>query len=225
MSNRTNRSAISRRTVVRRQRLVAQGNLNHARTPAPAAAAAPVTQDPPPPPWRNSEAKKQLIADIISGETDKYSGPSAVYLSRPIYQLYIKQNFLSNYYSLRQKHATRKLVAAKARQATNHDTKLINAYRIKQGTFHYNGSDLQKQLRKDVREGLTNGKTPKQVRNSRPTVYNKPGQLTLQQFANHLWHERRRLDKNKQADNYHERMEFIPAKIKPTNQAASSTSK
>jgi hypothetical protein len=108
--------------------------------------------------------------------------------------------------------------AAKGRQAIARDTLLLRQYRNQnsQGGFHYNGSDLQKHLRKDVLAGDTDGMTPTQVQNSRPSIYKVQG-LTLQEFANHLWHERRRKERSAQGDKYRERMQFITAVVDPNH--------
>ena len=75
----------------------------------------------------------------------------------------MKDNFFSSYYELRQKHKTHKKVVAKPPTMTQI---ILKAFQNKQGTFRYSGSDLQKQLHKDVWECLTKGKTPNQVYSS-----------------------------------------------------------
>lgn len=212
----TNPRTVSRRTAANRAAaaLVIAASVPTNVTVAPVAVApttAAITQGPPPSPWRTSKAKKLLHDDIISGRTLNYSGPTAVYNSRREFQRYKKSNFTNNYYTLRKAIESRQKGAAAGRAALNHDIGHIVARRNREGYFHYNGSDVETQLRSDVQRGLTNGKKPAQVRNSR-RLYQ---QLELSLFANHLSAERRRHQRRMNSDDYRERMRFVNATIAP----------
>lgn len=196
-------------------RIAAARRVAGATAPAAPTNQAPSNQDAPPSPWRNSKAKKLLHDDIVAGRT-KNMGPTAVFKSRPEFGRYKKENFMSNYYTLRKAVARRIMVASKGQQAFNRDAAVIANRRNESGTFFYCGSDLQKQLRYDVESGLTRGKTPSQVRASQ-IVYQNPG-MPLQKFANHLAYERKRVERRSNQGDFRERMDFITARINPTNE-------
>ena len=174
--------------------------------------APPPNEEGPPTPWKKSNAKKQLQEDILSGRVQTWTGPQ-VYFSRTIYQRYAKGRFCSNFYRLRGTVQTHLEVADVGRRAVDHDVALLDAHRVEVGGFHYNGSAIQKQLRHDVAAGYTDNKTAKQVLAFRP-LYEQSG-LSIRTFSNHLFHERRRLQKRAQAEAFHERMEFVTAEIIP----------
>ena len=205
-----------RRTSPRRQPTARRATVARS-PPAPSVAvAAPVAAPTPPSPWRNSKAKKLLHADIVSGRTDKFKGPTGIWNSRPEYKLYDKKNFSSNYYSLRKTVISKVEGAKKGRDALARDTSLLAAHRRERGVFYYPGSAIQQQLRKDVQLGLTDGKTPAEVRASK-AIYRQPGGPDLEQFANHLSYERRRRERSTNTAEFQERMQFITAQINPIN--------
>lgn len=214
----------SRRAVRRRARRRAahHGQGRDAIIVLPPAAAAPsVAEEAPPTPWRNSTAKRLLQSDIISGRINQFSGPTALYFSRPEYQRYKKLNFSSNYYTLKKSTESRIIGAARGRQAIARDSHLLATRRNRSTRFQYNGSELQRVLRHDVLSGVTNGKTPTQVRLSRPIYKQAP--LTTQEFSSHLWHERRRRERAENAEEYHERMQFVTALVDPNHHEESKT--
>ena len=203
----------SRRSAVRQERLaVAIPPTETNPPPAVAAAAAAADADRPPTPWGKSRAKQVLQDDILSGEVNKFRGPTGIYKSRTIYQKYKFTNFSNNYYTLRKTLGARVKAAAAAKHAFENDAPVLQARRNRIGTFHYNGSDIQKQLRSDVRHGRTRGLTPSQVYWSR-RVYWKDNRLPLEKFSNHLWHERRRHERGLHSEAYHDRMQFVTAPI------------
>ena len=168
----------------------------------------------PPTPWGKSKAKEILRQDIISGEINKYKGPTGIFLSRKIFQKYKFTNFSNNYYSLRKSVRSNLQVASAGRQALHHDEPLILEHRQQAGVFHYPGSAVQKALCAAVKAGETYGKTPTQVR-AMNGVYQRRGELTASQFSNFLTYERRRFEKKQQEDKFQEQMRFINARIHP----------
>ena len=54
-----------------------------------------------PPPWKDSEAKKLLLEDLLSGEVDDRMSPQEVFMTRAEYSLYTYTNFVSNLRNLR----------------------------------------------------------------------------------------------------------------------------
>ena len=158
----------------------------------------------PPTPWRRSRAKKILYNDIVTGMTNRYSGPTAVYFSRPIYQRYPKANFCRNYSALKTAIGNRFGSAAVAHAAVSHDMPIIQARR--QGQL-WRGSHAQLQLQRDVVQGRTEGKTPREVYYSRQ-LYRQNG-MSLATFTSHLAHEQNRNNQQLQAAAFEARMRFI----------------
>ena len=169
-----------------------------------------MAQDPPTP-WRKSKAKKLLQDDILSRRVLQFRGPAAVYYSRPEFQRYKKDNFCNNCRSLKKKCEARLAAATVAQDAVAHDLPRLQINRNRKNYFHYDGSDIQKQLRIDVQQGLTDGKRPLQVRKSRD-VY-KQANLSPNRFANLLSFERRRHEKKKNQKEYRDRITFLTAAI------------
>jgi len=161
-----------------------------------------------PGPWQNSTAKKLLHDDILAGRT-KNKSSTEVYYSRPEFQCYKRQRFTTNFRNLDKTIQARMKCADNTKAAYDHDLPILQAQRA-QG-FHYDGSDLQKQLRRDVQEGLTDGLKPQMVRISRQ-IYKECG-LSVQSFAGFLWTERIRHERNLQSEEYRERMKFINARV------------
>ena len=209
------RRAVSAIPNTNRSRRTLPANQGRGRSPALAANQAPApaaNQDPPPSPWRNSRAKTLLQQDILSGRAKTFKGPSALYQSRPEYKRYKKANFINNFYSLRKSLESMNTVAAAGLQAFRNDVGRLAQNRV---GFHFNGSALQRQLRRDVVEGLTANKTPSEVRESRALYKDAP--ITLQQFRNYLWQERRRVERRSQSAQFRERMQFITGQIDTNN--------
>ena len=67
------------------------------------------------------------------------------------------------------------------------------------------------ELRKDVQQGHTEGKTPLQVRVTKKVYKNR--KISNQQFSNYLWGERRCHERKMQSEEYRERMLFVNATI------------
>lgn len=174
----------------------------------------------PPSPWRKSRAKQILHDDIRSGHTKLFQGPTAIYKSRTIFQKYKKENFVSNYYTLRKALQNRADAAEAAVAAYTKDKPLLVAARDKKG-FYYPNSALQKQLRLDVKNGLTDGRTPSDVRSTRH-IY-RPKHIQLAQFSDFLSFERRRFKKMQQMEAFHDRMEFINTRIETEKDKATSS--
>lgn len=166
-------------------------------------------------PWRNSTAKALLETDIVAGRTRNLT-PAQVYAMphRPLYRRYNKKNFMANFRRLNKTICDRTSAADAGRQALDNDAAVLAVRRAQSGRFQYNGSNVQNQLRKDVKEGLTDNKTPYEVQHSRQSLYVRPD-LPTRKFANHLAYERRRLQKREDSDNYHQRMNFVNAEINP----------
>lgn len=164
-------------------------------------------------PWRNSTAKKLLHDNIVSRCTTQYSGPTEIYLSRPEYQQYKKENFTSNYYTLKNAIKTREDSAAANRLAFDHDNKIITNRRNQSQSFHYNNSDMQKKLQREIQQGLHENKTPREVRTTSSIYRNQ--QVTAQQFASFLSFERSRHQQRLNSTDYRERMQFLNAPINP----------
>ena len=107
--------------------------------------------------------------------------------------------------------ASRITGAARGRQALARDTRLLAEHGNQRHRFRCHGSALQQQLREDVLSGFTNGKTPTQVRLSRDIC--RQARLTTQEFSGHLWHERRRRERAENAEECHQRMQFVTAPV------------
>lgn len=171
------------------------------------------THQGPPSPWRNSTAKKQLYDDIVKGKTKGMKTSTDVYRSRPIYQRYALKNFQSNYRGLKNKIEGRMKSAEAGRKAFAHDHAIVKKHRDRHGSlFYYNGSLVQKRLKRDVQRNKTYGKTPAEVQASRPQLYQT---MPLKKFASHLWYERHLHQRNLLLEDYRERMEFVNARIDP----------
>ena len=212
----------ARSAAARRQRLAAIRNgtalptatsaVSEAVTPAITnVAASGTTTAPAPSPWRNSKAKKMLYDDIVSKRTLKFQGgkPQAVYHSRKEFERYKEKIFKTNYYNLRKAVKLAKDGADASAKAYSNDRPIMVSRRP---DFHYDGSNFQKRLRKDVQQGLTDGKKPSQVRASRTAVYNVPG-MSAAKFASHLWFERNRHQRKLHYDDYRERMRVVNARF------------
>lgn len=162
----------------------------------------------PPSPWRNSTAKKLLHDDILAGRTKDKSAKS-VFRSRPEFQRYKLSRFITNFKNLEEALNARKKSAEDTKAAYEHDLPILQRQRDQ--AFHYDGSDLQKQLRLDVQQGKTDGMKPQKVRGSRP-IY-RQSDLSVRAFAGFLWTERNRHERNLQSKEYNMRMKFVKAQV------------
>ena len=172
---------------------------------------APAGDNNPPTPWAKSKAKKLLHDDIVSKKNETFRGPKGIYNSRPEYKRYNFKNFCSNYYSLRRAIQARLELKAKARAAYEHDKHFIDQQRG--SSFYYDASTLQRQLRRDVQLGFTDGRTPSEVLGSR-RVFRESG-LAPKEFSNFLSYERKRHERMLHEEDYRERMRFVNAEINP----------
>lgn len=164
----------------------------------------------PPTPWRSSRAKKLLFQQLCDGTTKHFSGPTAIWRSNPLYKRYEKANFCNNYRTLKKAVEQGQKGAEKSQQAYDHDLPIILQRRNE--VFFWKGSDAQKQLREDVRNGFTDNKRPRQVFESNSLYCKQPG-LPFRKFSTHLAHELRRREKQLQPAAFKHRMSFIKARI------------
>lgn len=138
-----------------------------------------------------------------------FRGPTGIFNSRPEYQKYKIENFSSNYYSLQKVIKRRVQMKNKARAAFEHDRSLVDNNHG--NSFYYPGSLVEKQLRRDVQQGFTDGKTPSEVFAGRRVFVES--ELPLQKFSNFLSYERRRHHRMLHEEAYQQRMRFINARI------------
>lgn len=172
----------------------------------------------PPSPWRNSRAKQQLFDDIVSRRTANMKTSTVVWKSRPIYQRYPLKNFQTNYGTMRRRIQAKVKSADMSRDAFANDFPIVRQRRQQQSRqkFFYPGSQVQQQLRRDVRAGRTDRKKPRTLFYANKIFCEQPG-LSLRQFANHLHYERRLIERTILMEAYTERMQFVNAQIVPND--------
>ena len=75
-------------------------------------------------PWKDSEAKKLLYKDLLSGDVDDEMEPKEVFMMRAEYSLYEYVNFVTNLRNLRTAIRKKKEGAARSESALLNDVNL-----------------------------------------------------------------------------------------------------
>jgi hypothetical protein len=110
-----------------------------------------------PAPWKKSKAKQQLREDIIDGTVKPSDGPSAVWASREIYQQYNKTKFSTNLRNLCLAIVRDQAWAVSDKAAVDNDLQLhLPAAVSHRGYPHWDGSDAERFLKQDMKEGMLN---------------------------------------------------------------------
>ena len=147
--------------------------------------------DNPPSPWRNSKAKEKLEG-LLRDETSwvQIMTPYQVWLNDPDFKKYKENNFVQNFKALKERIETKQQILEFDKANIKRDQLLHPASAMnKRGDKRYQGSEAEKQLKKDVKDGKSIGVVPKVLFASNP-IYKESG-LTLKQFRSHKYQEER----------------------------------
>lgn len=135
--------------------------------------------------WKDSNAKKLLHDDIVSGAVTDDIGPSFVYGMRTEYQSFKYENFRNNLRSLRESIRNNQARANDDESAFQHDVRLRSA--THDATARWDRSAAKTMLRQEIREGRVDGLTPTEIWNGN-VEYQR---FTLSKFSNHLNQEKK----------------------------------
>jgi hypothetical protein len=147
---------------------------------------------PPRKPWRDSAAKEQLIKDLKDGTIPLLArdmSARVAYDSRTVYQEHDYDQFRDRLNVLRKKIHEKGIRSAEDKEAFDHDCgnhpKATHDHR---GVPRWEGSEAEKQLRKDVKDGKDTTCTPKELWE----MSNEYQKYPLFVFRGHIYQERRR---------------------------------
>jgi hypothetical protein len=142
-------------------------------------------------PWRSSSAKKKLF-DLFMDETSWVHTCSyyEIYARDPDFQRYKRTDFRNNSKRLWESIKKAKEAVAFDRQALTHDMQLYPRQSVtERGHVRYAGSDIERLLKLDVKEGRSKGVLPRTLWISRPEYIEMP----LHIFRDHKSREDRYL--------------------------------
>ena len=134
--------------------------------------------------WKNSEAKKILIKDLLSGDVYDGMGPAEVYMTQPEYAHYEYKNFVTNLRNLRAAIRKEKNNAVRNERAYQHDHNLLPSV-FDRTVLQWKDSDCYHILKEDIKNGVLNELSKRELWNSREEyqMYN------FTYFYNHVLQE------------------------------------
>ena len=116
--------------------------------------------------WKNSEAKKILIKDLLSGDVYDGMGPAEVYMTQPEYAHYEYKNFVTNLRNLRAAIRKEKNNAVRNERAYQHDRNLLPSV-FDRTVLPWKDSDCYHILKEDIKNGVLNELSKRELWNSR----------------------------------------------------------
>jgi hypothetical protein len=143
------------------------------------------------PTWQNSEAKKLLEKDLISGTIPLYSGemePKVVYAQRPEFAGFKYKHFPNRLRALRRQIIEKKDLSMSDSAALPHDRRIHpKATHNHRGEPRWEGSEAERLLKLDIEEDKHKGMEPKDFYLSRTEYQDYP----LGVFRKHIDQEER----------------------------------
>jgi len=139
------------------------------------------------PPWRNSPAKAQLRAGILSGLYNELMDAETIYGSDVIFHQYKWENFKTNLTNLRD--SLGREVARAFKDAVNvaADKQRHAAAAAASGVKIWAGSEAERLLKDDIDNDRHVGMEPRQLKDTRPEYH----QWSLKEFRDHVEQEKR----------------------------------
>lgn len=132
--------------------------------------------DDPPTPWRTSTAKKKLF-DLFMDESSwvQICTCAQIYDADPDFRKYKKHRFVTNAENLKNRIEKCKAAVEFDREALTHDQQLYPKQTMtERGYMRYEGSEVERLLKADVKEGRSKGVRPKVLWLSRPEYIEMP---------------------------------------------------
>jgi hypothetical protein len=143
-----------------------------------------------PPPWRNSPAKAQLHAGILSGVYTDLMEAEFIYGSDVIFRQYKWENFktnLTNLHALLGRSIARALEDAVNVAADEQRNAAAAAAAAAGGAKIWAGSEAERLLKDDIDNNRHDGMKPSQLRDTRPEYQ----EWTSKEFRDHVEQEKR----------------------------------
>ena len=113
-----------------------------------------------PTPWKDSDAKKLLYDDLVSGDVDDEMKPKEVFMMRPEYSLYDYSNFVTNLRNLRLSLRKKQESAARSESAFNND---MNVGMIDRRRPYWPDSEAHRTLVKDISSGFLDSMSTREL--------------------------------------------------------------
>ena len=132
-----------------------------------------------PPPWKDSEAKKLLLEDLLSGEVDDRMSPQEVFMTRAEYSLYTYTNFVSNLRNLCTSLHKQKEGALRNENALSHDLSLGI---VQRKLPYWPDSEACRWLQQDITFGAVQAMSKRELWLSREAYQ----AFTLRCFSDHI---------------------------------------
>jgi hypothetical protein len=157
-------------------------------------------------PWRNSKAKRLLYHDILDGVVTASMVPATVFRMRPEYQVYLEDNFKTNFKNLKQAIKDKQEYAVIDSAAFAHDRRVNPPVELTaKGCPHWNGSAAETFLKQDMDDGLHLTMKPAVLHMTRseyqvyPLAVFRPhiGQEKRARLNNTYWLAKKKKKKNK----------------------------